>query len=215
MPKKRKSKKEKDFSMPEWINCSWRRKSCGKDSCPICGKIKANRQKHIDQGEDPDDLKYALEEVGDTLKETLALIKQDAAKHGFEIENIDDIQLPPEPEEFPFHGEVMQWRDSLYSLTKNQETASWMLTEDAEDLFWYANTICAKTYRQLTNRWHMEKGDDYGDFDFDYTQYVLKECFGIVEKAMANLVKISSRDKVQLMLLSDEALKLKEKALKI
>jgi hypothetical protein len=52
---------------------------------------------------------------------------------------------------------------------------------------WYANTILAKTYRQLCNRWHVARGDDYGREDYLYTQYVLAECFRILHKALRAL----------------------------
>lgn len=86
---------------------------------------------------------------------------------------------------------------------------------DAQDLFWYTNTICAKTYRQLSNRWHIENGDDYGDFDYQYTDRVLRECFEIIQKALSSLTSISPKDKVKLMFISDELLKLKKEILKI
>ena len=66
------------FKMPKWMDCAWRRVACEKDSCPICGRINKDRKRHIEAGEDPDDIGMVFEDVGRTFKETLELIKKDA-----------------------------------------------------------------------------------------------------------------------------------------
>lgn len=52
-----------DFKMPEWMECTWRRVPCGRDDCPLCGKINKQRQKHTEKGGDSDDLECAFEDV--------------------------------------------------------------------------------------------------------------------------------------------------------
>lgn len=179
----------KDFKMPKWMECAWRRVPCGKDNCPICGRIKRDRQRHIEKGEDPDDPKFALEDVGQNFKEALEIIKKDAESKGFDITNIEKIQEPPEPEEFPFYRKVKEWNKEVFKIGDEAELSGnwWIYTEAAADLFWYANTLLAKVYRQLCNRWHIKNGDDYGKFDYQYTGYVLKECFEILKKSLKEL----------------------------
>lgn len=43
-----------DFDVPVWWDCVWRRVPCGADACRFCGRLNAQRKKHIDRGEDPD-----------------------------------------------------------------------------------------------------------------------------------------------------------------
>jgi hypothetical protein len=213
--KKAKAKKEREFKMPEWIDCSWRRKSCDRDECPICGRIKRDREKRIARGENPDDMKYVIKDVSRNLKKTLALMRKDAEKFGIDIENVEAVVEPPEPENFPLNKEVDEWRNSVFSLAEGSGNPPWAYTESAEDLFWYANTISAKTYRQLCNRWQLERGSDFENFDYAYTKRVLTECFEEIRKAVSDLMPICSNDKVKLMLIADGATRLKEKVLKI
>lgn len=162
---------------------------CGEDDCPICGQIKEDRQRHIENGEDPDSMESAMEDVGRNLEEALEMIKQDAESKGIDITNIDNIQQPPKPEEFSLYCKVEEWNELVNKIKNKAEARGefWIDTEAAADLFWYANTLSAKTYRQLCNGWHIEQGDDYGEFDYKYTKYVLKECIKILKRALKNL----------------------------
>lgn len=207
---------EKEFQMPKWMECTWRRVSCGRDDCPICGRIKKDRQKHIEKGEDPDDPKFVFEDVSRNLKEALQIIKKDAESKGFDISNIDNIQEPPEPQRFPLYDKMEEWNKSLRAFG-NMAAASgefWLHTEEAADLFWYANTLLSKTYRQLCNGWHIRNGDDYGKFDHQYTGYVLKECLEILKKSLKELVNNDSQKK-KLNSIYSNLLKLEKQILKI
>lgn len=184
--------------MPKWMDCAWRRIACEKDDCPICGRIKKDRQKHIEKGEDPDSIESAMEDAGNNFKEVLAAIKADAKAHGIEIENIPDnvkdMEEPPAPETYPLYLKLNNWRQDIYKLADESDEASnaWLYSEAGQDLLWYANTLAAKTYRQLSNCWHLERGDEYGDFDYKYTAYVLEECINFLKKALAELSKSDS-----------------------
>lgn len=181
----------KDFKMPEFMDCTWRRVACDKFECKICGKIKRDRMAHVIKGEDPDDMKNVFEDVGTSLREALIMIKKDAEKRGIDIENIkeDELQKPPEPEEFPLYKKVETWHKSATKLVQHAEKASsaWLLTEAGADLVWYKNTILVKTYRQLCTRWELNREQEYGEFDFNYTKYVLGECFNILKKSLKEL----------------------------
>lgn len=207
----------KDFKMPKWMECTWRRVPCGKDDCPICGRIKKDRQKHIERGEDPDDPKFAIEDVGQNLKEALQIIKEDAESKGFDITNIKDIQEPPQPKEFPLYNKVEEWNKSVRALENTAEASGefWLHTEEAADLFWYANILMARTYRQLCNKWHIKNGDDYGSFDYQYTAYVLKECLKILKESLKESVKNNRTRAKELNLIYSDLLKLEREILKI
>ena len=207
----------KDFKMPKWMECTWRRVPCGKDDCPICGRIKKDRQRHIERGEDPDDFENAIEDVGQSFKETLELIKKDAESKGFDITNIQDIQEPPEPEKFPLYIKINQWNKKIMALedAARLSEAFWIYTEAAADLFWYANILTAKTYRQLCNRWHIENGGEYGDFDYQYTGRVLEECLKILKKSLRELIKGNISQKREFDLILSQLLRLEKEIIRI
>lgn len=202
-----------NFKMPKWMECTWRRVACGKDDCKICGKIKQDRLRHIMAGEDPDSMESVFEDVGRNLKETLAMVRRDAKRLGIDVTNIDDIQEPPEPWDFPLYEKVKTWHDAVANIaaTADAQGPAWLRTEAALDLFWYANTLTAKVYRQLCNRWHMDHGDGYGEFDYAYTKQVLGECLGILEASLSQLF-LSYPD---LTLSYAELLRLKEDIVRI
>ncbi len=203
------------FKMPKWMDCAWRRIPCNKDTCPLCGRINRDRQKHIEQGEDPDSIESAFEDIGKNFKETLELIKKDCETKGIELTNIDNIQEPPEPEEFPLYNKVNRWRKSVLTLEETPEDSLWQYTEPATDLFWYANILAAKIYRQLTNKWEIEHGDEYGDVDYEYTTHVLRECLKILKKSLRELSSFNSSQKIGLMLIHDKLLDLEKEILEI
>jgi len=203
------------FKMPKWMECTWRRVPCGKNDCPICGRIKRDRQRHILKGEDPDDIKYILEDVRRNFKEVLEMIKKDCERKGIELTNVDKIKEPPAPEEFPLYKKVKSWRNSVFNILKNPRFEFWIYTEPVQDLFWYANILTAKVYRQLCNQWHIEHGDEYGEFDYQYTKYVLRECLRILKRALGELINggIYQKEKFRLLLL--ELQKLENQIIKI
>lgn len=207
----------KDFKMPRWMECAWRRVPCGKDDCPICGKVKKDRQRHIEKGEDPDDIKSVLKDVDRNFKEVLQMVKKDAKRMGIDIINIKDIKEPPEPEKFSFYRKVEKWNKAVFKLAKEAELSEnwWIYTEEAADLFWYANTLIAKTYRQLCNKWHIKNVDNYGDFDYQYTKYVLRECLKILKKSLKELIQNNQAQKKELNSIFLYFLKLEKQIIKI
>ncbi|PIP17147.1 MAG: hypothetical protein COX44_01480 [Candidatus Portnoybacteria bacterium CG23_combo_of_CG06-09_8_20_14_all_37_13] len=205
-----------DFQMPRWMECTWRRVPCGKDDCPICGRIKRDRQRHIERGEDPDDIKNTIEDVGQSFKEALEIIKKDAESKGFDITNIKNIQEPPKPQEFPLYNKIEEWNKSVRTLENMTKALGefWLHTEEAADLFWYAHILLARTYRQLCNQWHIRNGDDYGKFDHQYTGYVLNECLEILKKSLKELASNYSQ-RQELNSIYSNLLKLEKQITKI
>ena len=183
-----------DFTMPKWMDCAWRRVPCGKDECKICGRIKQDRMRHIMKGENPDSMKSAFENTGRNLKEVLEMIRRDAKKRGIDITNLEDIEEPPKPEEFPLYNTVSQWCEALDKTARSaKETGRpWFYTEVAANLLWYKNTLLSKIYRQLYNRWERERGNEYGKVDSQYTKYVLEECIKILKQSLAQLPELNS-----------------------
>ncbi len=195
----------KDFNMPEFMDCTWQRISCGKFDCKICGKIQKDRMRHLARGEDPDDTKNIFEDVGMSLRDTLKMIKRDAEKMGIDIENIkeEDLEEPPGPEEFPLYKKVEAWHKNASELVRHAEKSgsAWILTEAAIDLMWYKNTLLVKTYRQLCTRWDLNKGQEYGEFDFKYTKYVLTKCIKILKKSLKELFASMQLEEFHILLM--------------
>lgn len=192
-------KKKTSLIMPKWMDCSWRRLACGRDDCPICGRLKDNRARHIASGEDPESIAAALDDVGYSLQEALAAIKEGARRHGIKVTNSPEINEPP-PGEFPLYKRLRDWRDDIYDLAENSDmtNSTWLYTEAADDLLWYTNTILIKTYRQLCNRWHLDRGDKYGEEDYAYTRYVLAECARILKESLTVFTKMDIEQKNKL-----------------
>ncbi|PJE50718.1 MAG: hypothetical protein COV29_03210 [Candidatus Yanofskybacteria bacterium CG10_big_fil_rev_8_21_14_0_10_36_16] len=193
--KKRKFKEKENFNFPEWMECTWRRLGCGKDACLICGKTKKQKQAHIDRGEDLDDIEEVTKNVGQNLKDVLMAMKNDIGKTEFStgvLNEIDKIEEPPEPEKFPLYNEVMMWHKTAFGVADEAFISGqvWVDFEYGLDFTWYANLLPAKVYRQLCNRWMIEHGDDYGENDYKYTDYVIKESISILKNAILEPVSL-------------------------
>jgi hypothetical protein len=215
MQKKLVKRKTRPKGMPVWMECTWRRKPCEQDDCPICGRIKEDRQKHLKLGENPDTLKIVLEDVGRNFKEALVIIRANAKRKGIDISSFDNIKEPPEPEKFPLYTEVQKWQKSIFDLAENSRSSFWTYTEDAEDLFWYANTLGLKVYRQLCNKWQVENGAPYEEFDYSYTGYVLNECLNAIKSSLSRLILVGSKDMGKLIFLSAQLMILEKKIARI
>jgi len=206
-----------EFEIPKWMECTWRRVPCGKDDCPICGGIKRDRQRHIERGEDPDSMESVFEDVGRNLKEALSMIEKDVERFGIDITNINNIKEPPEPESFPLYQKVRKWEKKVSKIGDEAELSGnyWIYTEAAADLFWYSRILVAKTYRQLCNRWHIKNGDDYGEFDHQYTAYVLGKCLEILKRSLKELIGSNYFRKKELNSIYSNLLNLEKQIIKI
>ncbi len=200
--KKQQIKKNLDNSrpqrpeVPEWLDCAWRRIPCGKENCPICSRI----NEVMGQNDENDILPTKiLTHIGKDLKETIDMIKQDINKHKIELENISTQQRkkPPRPFEFPLYHKINNWRAGIYEIVEKSDEVSsaWLSVDAGEDVLWYANTILAKVYRQLCNRWRIAHNDDYVLFDYEYTRYVLDECFLILKASLKRLIDMEVTQK--------------------
>ncbi|MEK7107538.1 MAG: hypothetical protein AAB899_05130 [Patescibacteria group bacterium] len=177
----------------EWLNCGWKRIPCGKRSCPICGRIARDREKLEREGKDPDSLENSMEIVGANLAEALIMIRKDAEAMGIDIENLNEVKDVPEPERFPLAVAARKWHVDVirYGEKEQKRGATWIMTEAAADLFWYAGTFDVKIYRQFCNRWHLDSGHTYGAFDYDYTGKVLKQVIGILNSAWTQVLDLA------------------------
>ncbi len=143
-----------------------------------------------------------MEDTGNSLGEALAMIKKQVEELGIDLANIgaEELQKPPQAYEFPLYKKVAEWRNGLNDIADEAEIsgAPWIYTEAAADLIWYKNTLATKTYRQLCNRWHLDRGDQYREFDHQYTKSVLEECLLILKRALAEVVSpnMPSRSKL-------------------
>lgn len=190
-------KKEKDYGVPKWMDCSWKRISCGEDSCLICGKIKKEKEKHIKNGEDPNDVAIAIADLGKTFKKVLKDIKKDAKNMGIDISKIVSKKDPPAPYEFPLYNEIRKWRDSMFFIIKRTVIRREVLvyTEAFDDFIWYTDLLPIKVYRQLCNKWEIENEGKDNDYDYNYTKYVLRECLKFLNEALATFMVFDSEEK--------------------
>lgn len=218
MKKQQGNKKEiQRFSFPKWMECGWKRVSCGRDDCPLCGQVKKDRQAHIDKGEDPDSLKAVLEDVGLNFKKVLELVKKDAAANGVDISKIEAIKEPPKPEEFSLYRRAHSWQKYVCAILDDasQNGELWLDTPAGLDLAWYSSILLGKVYRQLSNRWEMEHGDEYGEFDYRYTRNVIKKSLSFINDSFAELVCFETGQSINLMLAQSKLKELEKQIIKI
>ncbi len=189
-------------TMPKWLECTWKRVPCGKDECPICGRMNRDRKKHLERGEDPEDAHSLFEDMSSAFREAMTMMKKEMEMRGVVLSDKEEIELPPKPKHFPVYRKVGEWREFVMGIARvaEEEQCLWLATEAAADLFWYANTLTAKVYRQLCNSWQLTHGEQYGDFDHQYTKEVLSTVLRIVEKSLGELALLGSEQKGELIL---------------
>lgn len=180
------------LELPAWIDCSWRRVVCGRDDCPICSRIERDRQKYTILGEDPDNPQVLMEVLTGSLREVVVTMRKIATEMDIDLSNLNDVDEEPdlpEPDAFSLYCDVWAWREDVDRATNEAELngAFWPYTEDAEDLGWYKNTLCTKVYRQLCNRWKLERGNEDVWTDYEYTHRVLHECCELLERALKSI----------------------------
>ncbi len=183
---------KKNAGMPEWMDCTWKRIPCGSDDCPICSRLK-----EMDQVSN-------LFERGELLIELAG-------------QNEDNKDNLPKPEEFPFYEEIRGWMEFVISLAEESKKRDefWIFTEEAADLFWYINVLSAKIYRQLCNRYLIDKGEKNNFIDYKYTNYVLRKSIKIIKKSLKEILKSDPNQKDELINCFDELSDAEERILNI
>ena len=178
-----------DEEVQEFLDCTWRRITCGKMTCPMCSRIQRSSDRARKEGKDPDSAQVAFESMAADLAESLMLLKKEAEARGIDIENLEDALGAPDPEFFPLAATAIHWYKNVvqYYQKEDKRGAIWLMTEAGSDLIWYAGLFSAKVYRQLCNQWHLKRGDTYGSFDHSYTERVLGEVREILAKSFARL----------------------------
>lgn len=185
-----------DFKVPDWWDCQWRRTACRRPDCKFCGSQGPRRRMTPAEGEaDP---VQALAAAGASMKETMAMLAAEAAEQGWNEEPANNIApQPPEPDQFDLYNDLLDWYDDVMDIFHDaySEGLPWAETDAAADVTWYASTLLAKTYRQLTTRWEFEYAKDLAsDVDYIYTHYVLEECVQILRRSFKELAFLPSPD---------------------
>lgn len=212
--------KTEEFKMPIWMDCVWKRNSCGKKSCPVCRSVKkANEEKKnskkMKEEEKELNSEALLDEMNKDLKKIMREIKKDAKRMGFDVEDIEKLKNPPAPAKFLLYNKTKEWRDLIFSAIKNavHKQEYWVYTEAFEDLLWYTNLLPVKVYRQLCNKWHLEQGDEYGEYDYKYTKYVLRECSKMIKGSLGTVMSFNAKEK-EIFIISAASLMSLEKEIK-
>ena len=123
----------------------------------------------------------------------------DAVEQGWNgtAEGTTALPQPPEPDQFGLYNDLLDWYDDVMDFFHDaySDGMVWVKTDAAADVIWYASTLLAKTYRQLTTRWEFEYAKDLAnDIDYIYTRYVLEECLTILRRSLKELAFIPSPD---------------------
>lgn len=184
--------KNRPPEMKAWQDCQWRRLPCGRGNCPICFRLKSGREAHIAKGEDPDTWENAIEDVSNSFKEMIELLRKDAERMGIDLEAEGEAEepVPSIPNDYSVYGQLMEWRQGIYDIAEASDAASdaWLYTEAGQDLVWYSSTLMVKIYRQLRTVWRIANDKaEYLDLEYNYTGYVLGEVLGILDRALLEL----------------------------
>lgn len=215
--KKNKNSGEKSgknkFTLPKWMDCTWRRVPCGQHSCPICGEIKKDGGKYSARAKNPDDIQIMIVDLSQNFRKLVQLIKKSAKRYGVEMVNIEYVQETPLPQHFPLYYQAEKWKESVCDLVdKGQRTGEiWIMLEAADDLLWYANLLPAKCYHQLINRYRLARRDKYAEYEYEYTAYVLSEIFKILEFSISQI----QPHNINFLVVRAELEKIKKKVLTI
>ncbi|OGF25969.1 hypothetical protein A2303_02715 [Candidatus Falkowbacteria bacterium RIFOXYB2_FULL_47_14] len=179
-------------AIPAWRDCTWKRIPCGHDDCPICSRIKEERERHIARGEDPDSIEAAFEDADNFFRETFILTEQKADKD-------PKNDQAPSPLEFILYHKILRWRDNIALIAdlSDDTSSTWLFTEAGEDLLWYADTLLSKVHRQLVNRWHLAKGRQGINAEYAYTGRVLSECLAILKGSLSELSRMEITQKLE------------------
>lgn len=212
-----KNQQGETFDMPAWQDCGWRRITCGQDSCLMCGRVKQQRERCVAKGLDPDSWEAVMECVTEDFSEVSVLLKKDAKKMGIDLNNLEDVEIPepPQPETYPVHSKLMEWRRGVFDLFGEAEEwgDGWLELEAGRDLGWYANTLPVKYYRTVSDKWSMENGEEEVWVDYYYTKYVVKEVIKILEDAFMALRREQTSRTLQFQILHSQLVNLKAEIL--
>lgn len=208
-PKKAAAARPKKPPVPAWMDCVWRRIACGKNSCPICGAPKDEPESDMPLEE----LWKSLESTENIKKEEMARVSRKMRESGFAFEKIEtNRERLPQPNEFSFYKKVSKWQRGVFSIMNEAQDLGylWPYSENAADLFWYANILLAKIYRQLIGQLSIDEKTARYDPEYQYTRYVLGECVGEIKKSLNALSYLHSEQKAELMLSLSRITKLED-----
>lgn len=184
------------FRVPDWWDCQWRRTACGSDGCAFCNAVGTRRHLAVEGDTDPI---HVLASVDNPIQDAMAYLAAEMDAEGWQEGAVNDADAtqPPEPSQFGLYNELLEWYDDVMDIVHDaySDEISWAQTDAAADVTWYASTLLAKAYRQLTTRWEFENAKDLAtDIDYIYTRYVLGECLRIVRRALKELAFLPSPD---------------------
>jgi hypothetical protein len=208
-------KEKYDFICPDWWECQWIRNACGRAECPLCGRIMKQHFKHQFKGENPESEEAFFQDIKDSFEEAIFLLNENAEKEGINLNQInEDIAMPPEPDEFPEHKKYRDWILGIHHFAE-EKGLGWIETEAGHDLMWYSNLIPAKVYRNLCNRWYLEKGQTDENIDYYYTRYVLENCIRIIKESFETVISMRLPQKNELICLYNQFLNFEKEILSI
>lgn len=202
--------------MPMWLDCAWKRLPCGKADCPVCGRLASHRAEHLDHGDDPQAVEEILNETRGSLEDSFNNLVKHMKHIGIGVP-ISKIKNPPPPSAFPLAREVAAWTESIHSTDwlARDNGALWPEMAAAADMLWYASMLQAKVYKQLCNKWYLDKGIQYGAFDYEYTKSVISQILNILQKSLQELGLLRIDEKGELLLAASALARLEEKIIKI
>lgn len=181
-----------NFKPPTWWECTWRRIGCGMADCPICSKINTYATTHNPSSNTKECLFLIQKQILHPLDyEDSADAHSRDLHYDDAIDDFDEIELPPEPHQFPLFRHIHKWTNEVRILADEAEQNGrlWVYSEAGQDLLWYITLLPLKIYRQLYNLWELEFESESKSPspDFEYTRYIIEESTNIIERSFEQL----------------------------
>jgi hypothetical protein len=164
---KMKGKKEtsKGFEIPRYNYCDYRCEECDyAKECRVYREDVETKKKHVERGEDPNDMDIVMQDLAESFKKTRELLGKSAKKWGIDLEKVvreaPEIEMV-EPETFPLYRLAHSFTMSVHEFLGKvrEEYLHEEMIKDFEDLQWHHTLVSVKLARAFSSK-HDEICDD-------------------------------------------------------
>lgn len=138
--------------------------------CKICKDEIIREKLYKKAGKDPNDMKEVFKDIGNSLAHALYLLHKEAERLGIDLNNLEDVEEAPEPDNYPLFQAVTSYGKAvgnfIHKLSKTPVfTNDIPLIEKALEVLSHSRFyIVAKTHRAYSSKWEEAK-DPENDLD--------------------------------------------------
>jgi len=202
--KKNTREQKRAISLPQWLDCTWRRVPCNKKQCPVCSLLTAEEQKLIARGEGEEFVCDVLDDLRYSIAESFLSVVDSSARGHRTAAHERRAFAKRSPRRFPLYRTLDRWHEELHDLFSDGDDAEsfWVQTADAADVDWYMHILLDFTHRQLL---YLEKNSAQAlrsSVPVAYTRYVIDATAQLVAEGLNRLALLDSTEKGVLILMA-------------